>query len=146
MGERLGHLRREMERFLPVEEPLAVDILLEGDALDELHDDIFDSAGTAHVVDGDNVRMRKHRDRLRFRVEPAPEIRVLGKVVLKYLDGDEPVEPVTARLVDDRHAADPDPLQNLVPIVEILPDILIGVVHLVSSCPKVDLHPSFALS
>jgi hypothetical protein len=42
------------------------------------------------------------------------------------------------RLVNNRHAADPDLLQYLVSVVEILPDILIGVVHLVSSCPKVE--------
>jgi len=55
--KRLGDLRGEVERFAPVELALLLHVLLERDALDELHDDIVDAVRMGHVVDAHDIGM-----------------------------------------------------------------------------------------
>ena len=50
--------------------------------------------------------------------EAAAELRVLGQIFPKDLDGHQPVEPVTACLVHPGHAPGADDLQDLISIIE----------------------------
>ena len=119
--ERLHDLRDEMQRFAPVELAALFHILLERDTVDELHDDILRFAA-AHVVDRNDIRVREHRDGLRLVAEAAAEVRVLGKVAFEHLDRHKAIEPVALGLVDDRHAAAADDIEQLITIVEHLAD------------------------
>ena len=118
MLECLGNLRGKMQRLAPVESALLLQILLERDALDQLHDDIIEVVGMRDIVDAHNVRMRKHRNRLRLGMEPAAELLVLRQLTLENLYCHEAVEPVAARLVDNSHAARTDDLENFISIVQ----------------------------
>ncbi len=80
--QRLGDLGGEVKGLPPAELNFLFQILLEGDALDQLHDDIVAVAGMGYVIDAYNVGVGEHRDRLRFRVEAAAEFRVLRILVL----------------------------------------------------------------
>ena len=71
-----------MQRLAPVERALLLHILLEGDALDELHDDIVDVVRVRHVVDAHDIGVREHGDGLRFGVEAAAELCILREVFL----------------------------------------------------------------
>ena len=51
------HLNDEVDGILPRQHVLGVDILLERDAVDILHDDILESVREIHIVDLDDVRM-----------------------------------------------------------------------------------------
>ena len=57
-------LHGEMHRLLDAEPALLLDILLEGDALDILHDDILELVAVVDVEHLDYVGMRKHGDGL----------------------------------------------------------------------------------
>ena len=46
----------------------------------QLHDDIVQLVGMAHVVHGDDIGVGEHGDGLRFVVEAAAELRVAGKL------------------------------------------------------------------
>ena len=115
--ERLHDLRDEVQRLAPVELAALFHILLEGDTVDELHDDILRFAA-AHVIDRNDVRVREHRDGLRLVAEAAAEVSVLSQVALEHLDRDETVQAVALGLVNDRHAAAADDFEQLIAVVE----------------------------
>ena len=116
--ERLCDLRGKMQRLAPVEHLLLLHILLERDAVDQLHNDIVHILGMGHVIDAHDVWMGHHGDGLRLGMEAAAELLVLRKLLLEYLDGDEAVQAVAARLVYDGHAAGADHLQYFVAIIQ----------------------------
>ena len=116
--QRLGDLRGKMQRLAPTQLPLLLHILLERDALDELHDDVVDVVRVRHIVNAHDIRVRQHRHRLRLRVEAAAELLVLKQLFLQDLDGNEAVEAVASRLVYHRHAARADQLQDLIAIIQ----------------------------
>ena len=80
-----------MQSLLPVQYPLSVYILLQGYAVDKLHNDIVEVIRVVNVVNGDYIRMRKHSYRLALRVEPAAQVLVLREISLEYLYGYEAV-------------------------------------------------------
>ena len=80
--KRLGDLRGKMQRFSPVEPAFLLEILLERNALDELHNNIIEVIRVRHVVNAHNVRVREHRDGLRLGMEPAAELLVLRELLL----------------------------------------------------------------
>ena len=118
MLERLCDLRGEMQRFSPVEPTLLLEVLLERNALDELHDDIIEVIRVRHVVHAHNVRVREHRDGLRLGMEPAAELLILRELLLQNLNGNEAVEAVASGLIHNGHAARPDDLENFISIVQ----------------------------
>ena len=123
--QRLGDLHGKMQGLAPVEVPLLLQILLEGNALDQLHDDIIRVFRMGDVVHADDVRVRQHGDRLRFRVESAAELLITRKLIFQYLHGNGAVQPVIQRAVYDRHTAGADDFQDLVAIVEQSSDIIL---------------------
>ena len=118
VAQALHDLGDEVQRLGPVELAPALHILLEGDAVDELHDDIVHVAPAAHVVDGHDVGVAEHGDGLGLVVEPAAELRVLAEVFFEHLDGDQTVEPVALGLEHHRHAPGADDLQDLIAVVQ----------------------------
>ena len=121
----------EMQRLTPVQTPTPLHILLERDAVDELHDDILRLAA-ADVVDRDDIRVREHCDSLRLVAEAAAEVGVLGKVALEHLDRHEAVQAVALGLVDNGHAAAADELKQLIAVVQHSADHLIHLCALLS--------------
>ncbi len=119
VGEGLHNLGDEVQRLPPGElaAPL-LHILLEGDAVNELHDDIIQLLRAGHVIDRHNVGVGEHRYSLGLIVEPAAELCVLGQILLEDFHRNQAVEPVTPGLVHHRHAADTDALQDLISVVE----------------------------
>ena len=80
--ERLCDLRGKMQGFSPVEPALLLEILLERNALDELHDDVIEVIRVRHIVNAHNIRVREHRDGLRLGMEPAAELLILRELLL----------------------------------------------------------------
>ena len=80
--ERLCDLRGKMQGFSPVEPAFLLEILLERNALDELHNNIIEVIRVRHVVHAHNVRVREHRDGLRLGMEPAAELFILRELLL----------------------------------------------------------------
>ena len=78
-----------------------------------------------HIVDIDDIGMRKHGNGLGLCVEAAAKLRILRQLVLEDLDGHQPVEPVTPRLIHHGHAAGSDHFQNLVAVIQQPPDIIL---------------------
>ena len=117
----------EVQRLPPVELAPLFHILLEGDTVDELHDDILNVAAPGHVIDRDDVGMGQLRNRLGLGVEPSAEILVLRKVAFEDLDGHQAVEAVTLCLIYHGHTARTDPLQDLVAVVQHFTNVLIHI-------------------
>ena len=116
--ERLGDLRGKMQRLAPVELPLLLHVLLEGDALDQFHNDIIEIIRVRHVIYAHDIRVGEHGDGLRLGVEAPPELRVLRQLFFQYFNGDQTVQPVAARLVDDRHPARADHIQYFISVIQ----------------------------
>ena len=116
----------EMDGLPPVQRgaPL-LHVLLQGHAVNELHDDIVQPVGMAHIVDGHNVHVGEHGHRLGLIVETAAEIRVVGQLGLQNLHRHQTVEPVIPALVHHGHAAHADALHQLIPVIQQFPYVLI---------------------
>ena len=76
-------LNGEMHRFLPADVLLLIDILLERDAIDILHDNVLQAVAEAHIVYLDNIRMGKNGNRFGFILKPAGEFLVGEVFILK---------------------------------------------------------------
>jgi hypothetical protein len=79
--------------------------VLQGRAVEELHDDVGAALFLADVVDGANVGMIQRGRRLGFALEPAQSLGIAGDIVRKELERDETMKAGVLRLVDDTHAA-----------------------------------------
>ena len=88
----------------------AAEIILQGDAVDELHDDVFDVPRPGNVIDIDDVGVGEHGDGLGLVVKLAAELLVGGVFVLEDLHRDIAVEPVAFGLVNHGGAAHADDL------------------------------------
>ena len=128
-----GDLHGKMQRLLPVEHPFFLHVLLEGNAVDQLHDDIIGAVGGGNVVDLHDVGMAQHGHGFALGTEPAAEFLIPCEFILEYFDGYQPVQPVVTRLIDDGHAAGTDDLQNFVPVVQEPSNILIHIQKLLLS-------------
>ena len=126
-------LRDEMQRLPPIHASAPLHVLLQRNAVDQLHDDVLQVRVGGHVVDRHDVGVAQLRHRLGLVVEPAAEIGVVRQIAFQYLDGHKAVEPVAPCLIDVRHAAGADQLQYLIAIVQHFSDVLI---HVVISLPR----------
>ena len=116
----------EVQGLPPIQAALLfLHVLLEGDPVDELHDDIIQVVPLAHVVDGDDVGVGEHGHGLGLLVEAAAKLRVSRQVPLEDLDGHKAVEAMAVGLVHHRHAAHPDDVQDFITIVEYFTDVLV---------------------
>ena len=123
--QRLADLRCEKQRLLPAHRPLLGHILLERNAFQQLHDNILQIIGMADVVHRNDIRVRQHSDGLRLRLKPALELRILRHILPQNFNGDIAVQPVAQRFIDNGHAAAADDFENLVAVVEHLPNVFV---------------------
>ena len=134
VAQALHDLSDEVERLSPVQLAPPLHILLERDAVDQLHDDVFRLTALGHVIDRDDIGMRQHGNRLGFGVKTAAEVRILGQVALQDLHRHQTVEAMTLGLVDHGHTAGSDALENLVAVIQHFSDIRIHVASSLLSC------------
>ena len=123
--QRLADLRGVVQRLRGAEYTVLRHALLERLAFDKLHDDILRLPAVADIVDRDDIRLREHGDRVCLRLEAIFQLSVRRHLIAQDLDGDIAVQLVAHGLVNDRHAAAADDLQDLVAVVEHLTDIAI---------------------
>ena len=61
VAQRLGNLCDEVEGLTPVQlVPLLLHILLQGNPVDQFHDDILQLGGAAHVIDSHDIWVGQH--------------------------------------------------------------------------------------
>ncbi len=122
MVEGAEHLGGEVDRFLPPQHLLLVDILLEGDAVNILHDDRLHPLGKNDVINLYNIGMGEDGNGLGLVLKHAGEL-LVGHVLLpEYLDRHHLVVHDILSLVHVGHTADADHLLNFVPSVQPLAD------------------------
>lgn len=121
----LADLRGVVQRLDGAEYTMLRHALLERLAFDKLHDDILRLPAVADIVDRDDIRLREHGDSVRLRLKAIFQLSVRRHFIAQDLDGDIAVQLVAHGLVDDRHTAAADDLQDLVAVVEHLTDIAI---------------------
>ena len=123
--ERFCNLRGIAQRLLRAEHAALREALLERHALDELHDDILRITAVSHIVHRDDVRLREHGDGVRLRLKAVFQLGILRHLIAQDLNGDIAVQLMAHGLINDRHAAAADDLQDLVAVVQHLADITI---------------------
>ena len=123
----LCDLNCKMQGLLPVQHTLFLHVLLQGDSLDQLHNNVIclHRDGSGHIVNRYDIRMGQHSNSLTFRMEPAAEILILQKIVFEYFNRYQTVKPVTASLIYNCHTAGSDHFQNLIPVVKQTANIFI---------------------
>ena len=83
VAQRLEDLRHKVQRLPPIQAaPPLAHILLQGDALDQLHDDILHPIRLVHVKDVDDIRMVELSHCLGLIVEPVADLLVLCQLRL----------------------------------------------------------------
>ena len=119
VAQGLDDLGDEVEGLPPVElVPLLLHVLLQGDPVDELHDDVLHVRGAAHVIDRHDVGVGEHGHRLGLLEEAAAQLGVLRQVVPQDLHRHLAVEAVVQAPEDPGHAAHAHLLQNFISVVE----------------------------
>ena len=114
----LGDLDGKMQGLLPVQHTLFLHILLQGNTLDQLHNDVVRHHRGGHIVNRNDIGVAEHGNSLAFRMETAAEILVLQVIILQNLDRNQPVQPVAAGFINNSHTAAAQHFQNLVPVVQ----------------------------
>ena len=123
----LGDLHGKVQRLLPIEDALYLHILLQGYAVDELHHQVIGRIRGGNVIDLDDVGVAQHGHGLALRPEAAAELLIPREFVFQNFYGHLPVQPVVQRFIYHGHAAGADDLQDLVPVIQQLPNIMIHV-------------------
>ena len=99
------HLDGNADGLLVLQAALLFDIALEGDPLDQLHDNVVKRFFLHNVVDADNVRMGQPGRCLGLHPEFINERPVKGEFLFQYLNGNQAVQGMALGLIDHRHAA-----------------------------------------
>ena len=116
--KRRQDLAGKMHRFLPLDIVLALDIILQGDAVDILHDDILDPVAEADIVHLDDIRVGQHRDGLGLVFKPAHKFLVAKEFVLQNLNRHHTVVDRVVRFIDIRHSANAQKVSDLIPAIQ----------------------------
>ena len=130
MAQRPHDLGDEVQRLPPVHLATALHVLLQGDAVHQLHNDILRVAAAGHVVHRHDVGVGQLGHRQRLVPEAAAEVGVLRQIVFQDLHRHHSVQAVALGLVDVGHAAAADELQYLIAVIQHFSDILIHRCHL----------------
>ena len=120
-----GNLGCKVEGFLPVEDALYLHILFEGDAINQLHNDVIGILRSGNVKHLHDVWVAEHGHGLALCPEAAEEIFIRGKLVFEHLYSHQAVKPMAACFIHHRHAARADDLQKLITAIQQLSNILI---------------------
>ena len=120
-------LRDKMQRFAPVHLTAALHILLQRNAFQQFHYDIFQFPLTGNIINGHNICVGQLRYRLRFIAETAAEISAVCQITLEDLHCNHTVQTVALCLVDICHTAAADQLKDLISLVQHFSNILIHI-------------------
>ncbi len=93
---------------------LLLDDLLQGMALEILHDDIVDAVLVPDVVDDDDIGVAQSSSGLSFSLEALDELLIVAELGWKRLDGHVTVEGWLIGAVDNGHATPPELVDDLV--------------------------------
>jgi hypothetical protein len=99
-----GDLNPEIDDFVRLQ-PLAVNALPEGLALEQLHRNEVPPLVLIDVVDRTDIGMIQRRGGARFALEALDRLAVAGQVLRQELQRDGALEPQILGPVDDAHAA-----------------------------------------
>ncbi len=110
-GERVGDLGTDLEQPLGGER-LAGELLLQGLALHQLHDQKGRALVLADVVQRADVRMVQSGSGARFALEAGSRHLAAAQLLGEELQRDGPLEPGVLGLVDDAHPAAADPAHD----------------------------------
>ena len=110
--EAVRDLDRDADGVAGPQRPAALDPLLQRAAGQVLHHDERGAVDLAHVVDGDDVRMRELRERARLLDEHPSGLAIGGGRGIEDLDRDLAVEGGVLGEVDLRRASGPDRLDD----------------------------------
>ena len=123
----LTDLDGKMQGLLPVQHALALHILFQRDAVDQLHHDIIRIVRCGNIVHGHDIGMAQHGNGVAFRMEATTELLVLGIVILQDLNGHQAVQTVATGFVHHSHAAGAYDLQYFIPTIQQPADISIHI-------------------
>ena len=112
-GKALGELRAEREN-VPLGERAIEEFLIEGNAFDELHDEIVAAVVGEEVEDGGDVGMVELGKSMGFVQEATVGVGIGDGAGVKQLDGDFAVEVGVVRAIDDSHATATDAFENAI--------------------------------
>ena len=118
-------LHRKVQGLSPLQLALLLNIALQCDAVDKLHDDILDSVAEADIVHLYDIGMGQDRDRLGLITETAEELAVVRKLFLQDLDSDPTVFDLIVSTVYIGHAAYTEKIVYFIASVKTLADKLI---------------------
>ena len=111
-----AHLYGNADRLLEGQPGLLLDILLESDAVHQLHDNIVNAVLLAYVIHIHDIGVHQSGGRLGLRPKFRYKIGILAEFLLQDLDGHEAVQLMTFCLIYVRHASRADFLQYLVTV------------------------------
>ena len=74
-------LHGKVQGLLPVQRTALFQILLQGDSLDQLHDDVVGNLRGGNVIDLHDIGIAQHGNRLALRTETAAEFLIPCKFV-----------------------------------------------------------------
>jgi len=100
--ETIGNLERQVENLVCAER-LALNVLLECLAFQELHRDEVPAFVIVDVVNGADVRVIQGRSGLRFALESLQDMAVSRQLFRQELQGDRAFEFGVFRLIDNTH-------------------------------------------
>ena len=115
----------EVQRLAPVHMIAALHILLEGNAIQQLHDDILDALRRGHVVNRHNIGVAQLGNCQRLVAEAAAELGILCQIALQNLYSDQAVQAMTLGLIHVCHAARANEFQQLIAVIQHFSYILI---------------------
>ena len=117
MLQRLADLDGKVQRFLPVQVATLFHILLQRDAIDQLHDDEIRLVGAGNIINRNNIGMTQHSNGLSLRAKTAAEFFILNIIVFQDLNGHQTVQTVAASLIHHCHATGADDLKYFITAV-----------------------------
>ena len=118
-----------MQHLPPGQRTFFIHILLQRNALHQLHHYVFHSVAVADVIDGDNIGIGEHGNRMGFCTEATAKLLIRGHLFPHNLHSNKTVQTIIPRLIDNGHSALADHLQDLVTIIKGLTDIHILLIH-----------------
>jgi hypothetical protein len=117
-GQRLHHLRADPGRLARIDRAALREYVVQGRAVDQLHDDQRASVDLGDVVHGDHAVMADPRRRPRLALHPQAQVGQFGSVGVgegaQFLDGDLAAEDLVDGPPDDAHAAAPESVHDAI--------------------------------
>ena len=130
MAQCTHDLGDKMQRFAPIHLTAALHILLERNAVDQLHDNVFHVITAGYIVHRYDIGMRKLCYSPGLIPETAAKFRVIRQIALEYLHCHHAVQAMAFCFIYIGHAASADQLYELIAVIQHFSDVLIHIFSL----------------